>query len=95
LFMIPVDSKDILHEYKVLLNELQKYNPQLLTKDRILAISKCDLADDELLKMIEKDLKKQLKTEERITPLFISAATGFGIDKLKDAIMKTLTAERG
>lgn len=93
LFMIPVDSNDIVAEYKILLNELKKYNPELLTKDRILAISKCDLVDDELRKMIEKDLKKQLKTES-IAPLFISAATGFEIEKLKDKIMKLLTTAR-
>jgi GTPase len=71
---------------------LKQYNPELLTKEKILAISKCDLVDEELRKMIEKDLKKGLKGKEKITPLYISAATGFGIDTLKDEIMKKLTA---
>ena len=49
LFMIPADSKNIGEEYRILLNELEQYNPELLDKRRILAITKCDLADDELL----------------------------------------------
>lgn len=93
LFMVPVDADDIVANYKVLLNELQKYNPELLTKNRILAISKCDLVDDELRKMIEKELKKKLKDEgEPVSTFFISAATGLGIEKLKDAIMQKLDA---
>ena len=90
LFMVPVDSNDILHDYKMLLNELEKYNPELIIKDRILAVTKCDLVDDELRKMVEKDLKKKLKTESNVTLLFISAATNYHIDKLKDEIMKKL-----
>lgn len=90
LFMVPVDSNDILHDYKVLLNELEKYNPELIIKDRILAVTKCDLVDDELRKMVEKDLKKKLKAESNVTLLFISAATNYHIDKLKDEIMKKL-----
>ncbi|MES2621419.1 MAG: GTPase ObgE [Bacteroidota bacterium] len=87
LFMVPVDSENIVEEYKILLNELKKYNPELLTKERILAITKCDLVDEELRKMIDKELKKELKGKEKITPTYISAATGLGIDKLKDEIM--------
>jgi GTP-binding protein len=96
LFMIPVDSSDIAKDYNVLLNELRKFNPELLTKDRMLAITKCDLANEELLKLTEKDIKKRLKKELKsadgqVMPLlFISAATGFGIEKLKDTIMKLL-----
>lgn len=94
LFMVPVDSSDILHDYKVLLSELGKFNPELLTKDKILAITKCDLADEELLKMIEKDLKaeaKKAKSPLKGLPIvFISAASNFNIDKLKDGIMKLL-----
>jgi len=90
LFMVPVDSNDIVHDYKILLSELEKYNPELITKDRILAITKCDMVDEELRKMIEKEVKKKLKAEENTTPLFISAATGYHIDKLKDEIMKKL-----
>jgi GTPase len=90
LFMVPVDSPDIVGDYKILLNELHKYSPELLTKDKILAITKCDLADEELLKMIEKDLKKNLKKEGPIETHFISAATGTGTEKLKNGIMKML-----
>jgi GTP-binding protein len=91
LFMVPVDSTDIVHDYRVLLTELEKFNSELLTKDRLLAITKCDLVDEELRKLIEKDLKKKLKKDENIAPLFISAATGLGIEKLKDAVMKILS----
>lgn len=89
LFMVPVDSQDIVKDYQILLSELEKFNPELLTKDRLLAISKCDLADEELLKMIEKDLKKK-KSAGLPRTLFISAATGSGINKMKDEIMKLL-----
>jgi GTPase len=90
LFMVPVDSPDIVRDYKILLSELGKYSPELLTKDRMLAISKCDLADEELIKMIAKDLKKKLSKEKGMPVLFISAATGSGIENLKDEIMKML-----
>ncbi|MBL0310448.1 MAG: GTPase ObgE [Bacteroidetes bacterium] len=89
LFLVPVDSPDIIKDYQILLSELEKFNPELLTKDRMLAISKCDLADAELLKMIEKDLKK--KRSIKLPPvLYISAATNLGIEKMKDEIMKLL-----
>ncbi len=90
LFMVPADSQDISKDYKILLSELEKYNPELLTKNRMLAITKCDLLDEELQKMLEKDLKKKLKGEESIPTIFISAASNSNIDKLKDAIMKLL-----
>lgn len=91
LFLVPVDADDIVGNYKILMGELEKFNPELLTKNRILAISKCDMVDDELQKMIEKEVKANLKgIGEKITPIFISAATGQGIEKLKDLIMKQL-----
>lgn len=91
LFLVPVDADDIFKQYKVLLSELNKYNPELLTKDRILAISKCDLADAELQKMIEKELKKKLKAAGENAPIvFFSSATGYHLYKLKDEIMKKL-----
>lgn len=89
LFMVPVDSKDIVAEYHILLRELEKFNPELVVKDRILAITKCDLADDELQKMIQAELKQKLKGQ-KLTTLFISAAANQNISKLKDAIMKKL-----
>ncbi len=90
LFMVPIDSTDIIGDYNILLNELGKYSPELLTKDKILAITKCDMADEELMKMVEKDLKKSLKKEGNISTYFISAVTGLGIEKLKNGIMKML-----
>ena len=90
LFIVPIDSADIRHDYKILLSELSKYSPELLTKHRILAISKCDLADEELIKMVGKDLKKKLVKEKGMPILFFSAATGLGVENLKDEIMKML-----
>lgn len=95
LFMVPVDSNDIVKEYQILLNELREFNPELLTKDRLLGISKCDLVDEELQKMIEKDLKAQLKTAgEKVDAIFFSAASQYNVEKLKDAIMKRLDAAK-
>ncbi|MFN8287360.1 MAG: GTPase ObgE [Chitinophagales bacterium] len=91
LFMVPIDAEDIIAQYRILLSELEKFNPELVTKDALLAISKCDLVDEELRKMIEKDLKQKLKKEKiGLSPLFISAATNFNLEKLKDEIMKVL-----
>ncbi len=84
LFMIPVDSDDIKKEYEILLNELRKYNPELLDKKRLLAISKCDMLDDELLKEVKKDLPKGIPST------FISSLTNKGITELKDLIWRTL-----
>lgn len=84
LFMIPADSKDIKTEYGILLNELRKYNPELLDKKRLLAITKTDMLDDEL----KTELKKDVPTE--LPVIFISAATNQGITELKDLIWKNL-----
>lgn len=84
LFLVPSDSKDHFEEYKILLNELKAYNPELLDKQRILAISKSDLLDMELKKEIRKTLPAELN------PVFISAVTGEGIPHLKDVIWQTL-----
>ncbi len=86
LFMIPVDAKDIKTEYEILLNELRKYNPELLDKKRLLAVSKCDMLDDELL----IEMKKELPTE--LPSIFISAITNHGITELKDLIWRTLNS---
>jgi GTP-binding protein len=83
LFMVPTDSKNIKQEYEILINELKMYNPELLDKKRILAISKSDLLDDELMNEIRKDLPD-------IPRVFISALTGQGIVTLKDMIWKEL-----
>jgi GTPase len=84
LFLVPADSDDINKEYNILLNELKKYNPELLDKDRILAISKSDLLDDELIAEISKELPSDL------THCFFSSITGQGIDSLKDQLWKLL-----
>ena len=84
LFMVAADSKDITAEYKILLNELKKFNPELLDKDRILAISKSDMLDDELIKEIKPHLPR------KIPHIFISSVTGENIQQLKDLIWKTL-----
>ncbi len=99
LFLVPVDTQNILAEYKILLSELQKYNPDLLTKQRILAVTKCDIVDDELRKLIEKELKSSLKKDSAIMgklPLiFISSAINYNIEKLKDEIVKGIDSSAG
>lgn len=87
LFLIPADSKDILNEYQILLNELKKHNPELLDKDRLLAISKSDMLDDELKMEIEKELPKE------VPHLFISSIAQTGLIELKDALWKMLNAQ--
>jgi len=79
LFMIPADSNDINKEYAILLHELEKYNPELLDKERLLAISKCDMLDKELMDDIKTNLPK-------IPYVFISSITNVGLLELKDLI---------
>ncbi len=83
LFMVPADSKDHRREYFILLDELEKYNPELLDKERFLVISKSDFLDDELKKEISRELND-------IPHDFISSVTGQGIANLKDIIWKIL-----
>ena len=83
LFIVPADSKNIKGEYEILVNELKMYNPELLDKKRVLAISKSDMLDDELMNEIRKDLPD-------ISRVFISSLTGQGITTLKDMIWKVL-----
>jgi GTP-binding protein len=84
LFMVPADSNNIKAEYEILLNELRMYNPQLLDKKKVLAISKSDLLDEELMKETRKDLPE-------IPRVFISSVTGLGISTLKDMLWKEMT----
>ena len=87
LFLIPADSNDISKEYEILLNELKKYNPELLDKNRLVAISKSDMLDDELIGEMKIQLDKDLKQ----TPyLFISSVSELGLDDLKDKLWKLL-----
>ena len=87
LFMVPGDTDDIKHDYEVLLNELRRFNPELLSKHRVLAVTKCDLLDDELIQMLREALPDDLPV------VFISAVTGYGIDQLKDVLWQELNSE--
>ncbi len=90
LFMVPIDADDIIGQYKILLNELKKFNPDLLLKDRMLAITKADIVDEETRTLIEKDLKKKMPRKQPIEYSFISSATGFGIENLKGKLWNRL-----
>ena len=87
LFMVPGDTDDIKHEYEILLNELANFNPELLDKGRVLAITKCDLLDDELIEMLKPSLPEGVPT------VFISAVTGFGLQELKDLLWQEMNSE--
>lgn len=85
LFLVPADSRDVMTEYRVLLDELGKYNPELLDKRRVLAISKADLLDDELMGEMEEEID--------VSPhVFISSVSGKGIDSLKDILWRSLNS---
>ena len=86
LFMIPSDSDDIVTSYKILLKELKKYNPEMLDKSRLIAITKSDLLDDELIKEIEFEIKEKIDEEF----LFISSISNLGLIELKDKIWEML-----
>ncbi len=87
LFMIPADSEDIRKEYQVLLNELKTYNPELSTKQRILAITKCDMLDEELMEQMKAELPEGIRT------VFISSVSRLGIMELKDLIWEEINKE--
>ena len=87
LFMVPGETDDIKHEYEILLNELANFNPELLDKGRVLAITKCDLLDDELIEMLKPSLPEGVPT------VFISAVTGFGLQELKDLLWQEMNSE--
>ena len=91
LFMVPVITEDIKKEYEILLSELEKYNPQLLTKARILAISKCDIADPEI--DLDK-LTKELSEDLGISVICFSSASGTGLTELKDMLWEELNKEQ-
>ena len=109
LFMVPGDTDDIKREYEILLNELRQFNPELCDKHRVLAITKCDLLDEELIEMLKEELKtpsnspylggeqnSSLNREdlgESVPVVFISAVTGFGLDELKDVLWAEMNAE--
>lgn len=91
LFMVPGDSEDSRHDikrdYDILLNEIERFNPELLDKHRVLAVTKSDLLDDELIGMLRKTLP------DNVPVVFISSVTGYGLDELKDVLWKALNSE--
>ena len=87
LFMVPGDTDDIKKEYEILLNELQQFNPDMLDKQRVLAVTKCDLLDEELIDMLRDTLPDDLPV------VFISAVTGYGLNDLKDILWAELNSE--
>ena len=100
LFMVPGDTDNIAKEYGVLLNELRQFNPELLEKHRVLAVTKCDLLDEELIEMLRQELSSLTPKDSPLTshpsPLkivFISAVTGYGLDELKDVLWEELNSE--
>jgi len=88
LFLIPADAKDIAEQYEILLDELRRYNPEMLDKDRLVAISKSDMLDDELKAEMKAELDKQLTVDY----IFISSVTQFGIIELKDKLWSMLNS---
>ena len=87
LFMVPGDTDDIKKEYEILLNELRNFNPDMLDKHRVLAVTKSDLLDEELISMLKETLPDDLPC------VFISAVTGQGLNELKDILWKELNSE--
>ncbi len=85
LFMIPADTNDIKKEYQILLKELKKYNPELVQKRRLLAITKCDMLDEVMINQMKKLVPKDVST------CFISSVSQLGLNELKDSIWKALT----
>ncbi len=89
LFLIPADSKDISKEYEILLDELRRYNPELIDKERLVVISKSDMLDDELMDEMKLELDKDFNG---IPYMFISSVAQMGIQELKDRLWKMLNA---
>ncbi len=89
LFMVPADADDITQEYQILKRELELYNPELMHKKHLLAITKCDMLDEELMEEIKETVPKGVDVS------YISAITGFGIQPLKDLIWKSLNEDVG
>ena len=87
LFLVPADADDIKKEYEILLDELRRYNPEMLDKDRLLVISKCDMLDEELQNEMKQQLDKDLKG---LDYMFISSVAQQGLTELKDKLWKML-----
>ncbi|MFD2202390.1 GTPase ObgE [Shivajiella indica] len=87
LFMVPADADSIRSQYKILLNELEKYNPELLDKKRILAITKADMLDNEMMQQMKSDIPSELPS------IFISSVSQFNLDKLKDLLWQAINSD--
>ena len=87
LFMVPGDTDDIKREYEILLNELRNFNPEMLDKHRVLAVTKADLLDDELIEMLRETVP------DDIPVVFISSVAGKGLNELKDVLWRELNSE--
>ncbi len=87
LFMVPADSDDIKKDYEVLLHEVKEFNPELSDKSRVLAITKCDMLDEELMEAIKSEVPDDVKV------VFISAVTGMGLTELKDVLWREINSE--
>lgn len=90
LFMVPADSNDIVEDYKILLNELKQFNPDLLDKKRMLAVSKADLLDEELYEAIDKDLQKRFAKKFKLPYVIFSAHSQKNVVQLKDELWKLM-----
>lgn len=88
LFMVPADAADIKNEYEILLNELQQFNPELMDKGRVLAVTKSDLLDDELREGLAEELPEDLPV------LFISSVSGQGLTELKDLLWREINSDK-
>ncbi len=95
LFMVPGDTDDIVREYQILLNELRNFNPDMLDKHRVLAVTKCDLLDDELIEMLSQQLHRDIEQAKMddIPVVFISSVANKNLDNLKDVLWKELNSE--
>jgi GTP-binding protein len=93
--MVPGDTDDIVREYQILLNELRNFNPDMLDKHRVLAVTKCDLLDDELIEMLSQQLHRDIEQAKMddIPVVFISSVANKNLDKLKDVLWKELNSE--
>ena len=87
LFMVSCEQLDIEREYNILLEELRRYNPELLDKQRVLAVTKSDIIDDTMMQLLQEHMPKDIET------IFISAVTGYNIQQLKDILFKRLNAD--
>ncbi len=92
LFLVSCQSPDIYKEFKVLLNEVEQFNPDLLYKKRVLGITKCDTIDAELETELEKELKKKLKGHDKIPYIFFSSVSGAKIQELKDLLWQNINS---